>query len=270
MRRDSHRPHHRHGAAPVASQILASIYIVTGRCGLYSRAEDISTTIEEFGSYDHVCLLTTSRMHPKIPGFHRVEVPTLSENDTRDAFYSLCNVERSPAVDDRIAGLDFHLLSIDFVARSVRENGCDEPTLLKAWDDNQADALKTKYHQILRDAMEPLLLSPTIQGLGTTAPDILGAITAFPRSIEERRLQSTFTGTAGVGVALDVLCKLSLIYHQDGLVKMLSPFQFYFLESMLEPAQHVEVIHCNADNCHTAKACMSLFLHLYYDFMVTL
>ena len=237
---------------------------------LAPEAEDISATIEEFGSYDHVCLLTTSRMHLEIPGFHRVEVPNLSEGDARDAFYSLCNVGRSPAVDHLIASLDFHPLSIDFLASSIRENGWDEQTLLKVWDDNQADTLKTKYHQCLKDSMEPLLHSPTIQDLGTVALDVLGAIAAFPHGIEERKLQSTFTGTTGVEVALDVLCKFSLIYRQDGFMKMLSPFQFYFLESMLEPAQHVEVIRCNSDNCHTAKACMSLFLHLFYDFMVTL
>ena len=30
--------------------------------------------IEELGSYPHVCLVTTSRMDPDIPGFHRIEV----------------------------------------------------------------------------------------------------------------------------------------------------------------------------------------------------
>jgi len=225
---------------------------------LAPESEDISAMIEEFGSNDRICLLTTSRMDPHIHGFHRVEVPTLSEDDARNAFYSLCSMDRSPAVDDLIATLDFHPLSIAFLASSVRENDWDEPMLLKAWDDNQADALRKKYHQRLGDAVEPLLRSPTIQDLGTTALDVLGSIAAFPRGIEERRLQSTFADTAGVEVALDVLCRFSLIYHQDGLVKMLSPFQFYFLESMLEPAQHAEVIHCNADNCHAAKACMSL------------
>jgi len=236
---------------------------------LAPESEDISAVIEEFGSYDRVCLLTTSRMDPDIHGFHRVEVPTLSEGDARDAFYGLCNMGRSPAVDDLIARLDFHPLSINFLASSVHENGWDEPMLLKAWDDDQEDALKTKYHQRLRGAMEPLLLSPTIQDLGTAAPDILGAIAAFPGGIEERRLRSTFAGATGVEVALEVLCKFSLIYRQDGLVKMLSPFQFYFLECMLEPAQHVEVIRCDVDNCHTAKACTSLFLHLFYGFRVT-
>ena len=237
---------------------------------LTPEAEDIFAAIEEFGSYDRVCLLTTSRMHLEIPGFHRVEVPILSETDAQDAFYDLCNVGRSPAVNDLIARLDFHPLSIDFLASSARENCWDESMLLKAWEDDQTDALKTKYYQRLNDAMEPLLLSPTIQDLGTAAPDVLGAIAAFPLGIEERRLQNTFTGTTGVGVALDVLCKLSLIYRRGGLIKMLSPFQFYFLETMLEPAQHVEVIRCNADNSHAAKACMSLLLHLFYGFRVTL
>ena len=166
---------------------------------LAPEAEEISAAIEEFGSYEHVCLLTTSSMCPDIPGFHRVEVPILSEGDARDAFYSLCNVEKSPAVDDLISRLDFHPLSIDLLASSVRENDWDESTLLKSWDDDQTSPLKIEYHQRLKDAVEPLLRSPTVQDLGNVAVDILGAVAAFPRGIEVRRLQNTPTGITGVG-----------------------------------------------------------------------
>jgi len=46
---------------------------------LAPESKEISATIEELGSYEHVCLITTSRMDPDIPGFHRVQVPVLSE-----------------------------------------------------------------------------------------------------------------------------------------------------------------------------------------------
>ena len=221
-------------------------------------AKDILATIEEFGSYENVCLLTTSRIYPDIPGFHRVEVPTLSEDSGRDTFYGLCNMSRSPAVDDLIARLDFHPFSIDFVANSVRENNWDEVMLLKAWNDNQS-TLKTKYRQHLKDAMEPFLLSPTIQDIGTTAHTVLGAVAAYPRGFEERRLQNTFANITGLEAAVNVLCKFSLIYRQDGFVKALSPFQFYFLESLpVEPPQRPESIHIDPANCSAAKACMSL------------
>ena len=218
--------------------------------------EEISTVIEELGGYPHVCLVTTSRMDPDIHGFHRIEVPIPSRDDARDTFYSLCNLGRSSAVDDLIAKLDFHPLSIDLLARSVRENGWDEPMLLTAWDDDQTSVLKAGYHDGLKDAVDLSFRCSTIQDLGTTARDALETIAAFPRGIEEHILETTFPGITGTGTVVDVLCKFSLIYRQDGSVKMLSPFRFYFLETALTPAQHVEVIRWGPD-CNPAKACMS-------------
>ena len=224
---------------------------------LAHEAEEISAIIEELGSYPHVCLVTTSRMNPEIPGFHRVEVPIPPEGDARDAFYNLCNLGKSSAVDDLIARLDFHPLSINLLARSVRENGWDEPALLTAWDDDQTSVLKTSYYNGLKDAVDLSFRCPTIQDLGTTARDTLEAIAAPPHGMEERGSESALPSIAGIGAVVDVLCKFSLVYRRDGFVKMLSPFRFYFLESALVPAQRVEVIHWDA-SCHPARARMSL------------
>ena len=237
---------------------------------LAPEAEEIFATIEEFGCYPQVCLLTTSRMYPEISGFHRVEVPTLSGGDARDAFYGLCHLNRSSMVDSLIAKLEFHPLPIDLLATAVRENGWDESTFLKMWDDDHGATLKTQYQQSLMDAVEASFRSPTIQNLGNAARKALEAIAAFPSGVEERRLESVFPSITGVGVAVEVLCKFSLLYRQDGFVKMLSPFRFYFLDSMLEPAQHVEVIHWDAADCSAAKACKSLSLYLCYGRSVTL
>jgi len=227
---------------------------------LAPEAEDIFATIEEFGCYQHICLLTTSRMYPEISGFHHVEVPSLSGGDARDAFYGLCYLDRSPAIDDLIMKLDFHPLSIDLLASSVRENNWDESTFLKVWGDGGTGGLETLYRQTLRDAVEPSFRSPTIQTLGIAAREALNGIAAFPSGVEERRLEGMFSGITGVGVAVDVLCKFSLLYRQDGFVKMLSPFRFYFLDSMLEPARGVEVIRCDATNSDPAEACTSRLL----------
>ena len=235
---------------------------------LTPEAEQISATIEEFGRYENICLVTTSRMHPDIHGFHRVEMPILSEDGARDVFYSLCDLERSSAVDNLIARLDFHPLSINLLATSVRENDWDEPMLLKLWDDDQTIAPKKNYHQSLKDAMEPLFRSPTIQYLGTTVRDALEAIAAFPCGIEECKLERVFPGIDGVGEVVDVLCKFSLVYRQEGSVKMLSPFRFYFVKSMLRPAQCTEVIRWGAD-CNPAEACRSPPLRLFYGGGIT-
>jgi hypothetical protein len=201
-------------------------------------------------------------MYPDIPGFHRVEVPTLSKGGARDIFYNLCNLGRSSAVDDLIARLDFHPLSISLLAIAVHESDWDESTLLKAWDDGQTGVLKTQYHQRLKDAVEPSFHSPTIRSLGDTARNALLAIASFPSGVEECRLESI---SPGIGEAVDVLCKFSLVYRESGFVKMLWPFRFYFLESALELAQHVEVIHWDAGNCSASKSCLSFSFHLFYD-----
>ena len=227
---------------------------------LAPEAEDISATIEEFSCYNHVCLVTTSRMHPDIHGFHRIEVPTLSQDGARDAFYSRCSLNKSPVVDDLIASLDFHPLSMTLLANSVHENGWNESMLLKVWDDGKASGVGKNYYQSLKDAVEPALRSPTIQSLGATAQNTLVAIAAFPNGVEKCRLEEIFPGIAGIGKAVDVLCKFSLIYCQDGFVKMLSPFQFYFLMSILGSAECAEVI-CWDGDCHPAKACMPLSFH---------
>ena len=239
---------------------------------LAPEAEDIFATIEEFGCYQHVCLLTTSRMYPEISGFHRLEVPTLSGSDARDAFYGLCHLGRSAVIDDLIARLDFHPLSIDLLARSVRENNWDESALLKVWDGGRAGGPETRYRQGLRDAVELSFRSPTIKNLGTAAREVLKAIAAFPSGVEECTLKSTFPDVVGIEVAVDALCKFSLLYRQDGFVKMLSPFRFYFLDSALGPTQQ-GIICKDTGKCNPAKACMFFPLRplcLCYTCMLTL
>ena len=224
---------------------------------LAPEAGEILATIEEFGCYQNVCLLTTSRMNPEIPGFHRIEVPVPSGGNVWDSFYDTCDLARSPLVDDLITKLDFHPLSINLLASAVRENGWDESTLLQVWDDDKADVLRTCYHQHLEDAVEQSFRLPTIQNLGSTARYALGAIAAFPSGVEECRLERMFPRITGIGVAVDVLCRFSLLYRQDGFVRMLSPFRFYFLDSALAAAQHEELIRWDPADCRAAKACTS-------------
>ena len=88
-----------------------------------------------------------------------IEVPTLPENGARETFYSRCNLGRSPAVDELIARLDFHPLSIDLLALSVRENDWGAISLLRAWGGDQTNALGTNYRQSLEEALELSLRS---------------------------------------------------------------------------------------------------------------
>jgi len=168
------------------------------------------------------------------------QAPTVRDG-ARDTFYSLCSLPRSSAVDSVIARLDFHPLAIELLASCVRENDWDEPALLKAWEDDQASVLKTSDHRRLMDAIEPALRSST---LGTTPLDMLRAIAASPCGIEESELEQEMVGT---GEVVDVLCKFSLVYRQDGIVKMSTHARSYFLESAVVPAQPGQVLCCDVD-----------------------
>ena len=235
-----------------------------------TESDEIFAAIEEVGSYDHVCLVTTSRIYPHIRGFHRVEVPTLSEDGAQDTFYDLCNLGRSSAVDTVIARLDFHPLFIDLLASFVRENDWDEAALLKAWGDDRTSALRNRYYQKLNDTIEPMLRSPTIQKLGATGRDVLEAIASFPSGLKEHDLKNIFHAVAGIGEVVDVLCKFSLVHRREGSVRMLSSFQFYFLESMLVLAETEEVINVSwGRNCMPAQVCMSSLFHPFHGYCLT-
>ena len=233
---------------------------------LTSGPGEISAIIGEFGNYERVCLVTTSRVYPDIRSFHRVEVPAISEDGAQDTFYNLCNLGESPAVNDVIARLDCHPLSINLLANCVRENNWDEPTLLKAWDDDQTGVLRASYRQKLREAVETVLRSPTIQRIGTTSPsrDVLEAIVTSPYNVEESGLERRIPGA---GKVVDTLCKFSLAYRQNGLVKMLTPIRSSFLEFTPGPGQRKESLCWDVDSM--PGACESFPFHPFCTHDVT-
>ena len=226
--------------------------------------QEISATIEEFGNYENVCLVTTSRMRPEVRGFHRVDVTTISEDDARETFYILCNLPKSSAVDSLIARLDFHPLTIELLACCVRENDWDELTLLQVLGDDQTGALKTSDYQRLMDAMDPVLRPLTVNELGTSVLDMLEAIAASPCGVEERELEKE---TAGIGELVDALCKFSLVYRQDGAVKIFAPARSYFQKPASEPAQREEVVGWDVDP--VPGACKSPSFHPFHSRVVT-
>ena len=191
-------------------------------------AAEIVSAIEEFNRCQNLRLLVTSKMDVKITDFRRVEVPILSANGAQDVFHSRCSLERSVEVDNLLEELDFHPLSIDLLAGAARENDWDKAALLEAWDGGKSDILKAYGRQSLEDNIKSTLGTPTIQAHGTTALETLRALAGHPSGVKERELESTFAGIVGIGDATDALCKFFLVYRQDGVVNMLSPFRFYF------------------------------------------
>ena len=232
---------------------------------LAPEAEEISAIIEELRS-EQLCFVTTSRIKHDIHGFYPVVVPMPSKDSAQETFYKLCNLSRSPEVDDLIERLDFHPLFIDLLARFVRENGWDAKAVLDAWGNYQG-ALRRKYRQNLKEALGLSLRSPAIRDLGTTVQDVLNTIADFPSAIEERRLGNIFPRITRVEAVIDVLCRFSLIYREDGYVKMIPPFQFYFQDSKLELTQE-ETIPWSL-SCRPAQGGTSCPLRLFCDHGLT-
>ena len=196
-----------------------------------SEATEITTTIEELGRYPGLCLLATSRMDAKIPDFRHMEVSTLPVDVARGVFHGHCGLGGSSAIDGLLAELDFHPLSITLLAGAVRNSGWDEPALLQEWNDGGTSILRESDARSLRGTIESILSTPTIQGLGTTTRKTLEAIAAHPDGVKEVKLEVMFPEISGVWEAVNALCKFSLMYREDGFVKMLAPFRLYFLES---------------------------------------
>ena len=225
------------------------------------RSRDISAIIEEFGSYEHVCIVTTSTVLPKLDSFHKVEVSPLSEDTARDMFYARCDLARSSAVDRLIASLDFHPLSIELLSSHVRQNCWDEMTFVQAWDNDQMGVLKTCYDQRLEDAIEPTLQS--LKELGTVAWDVLETIAASPGGIEACELEGRVTNA---GEVVNVLWKFSLVRHQGEFVKMIFPIRSYFLELMSKSSRTEGFSRCEID-C-IPGACMSSYFPIHFAHVV--
>ena len=198
-----------------------------------AESEKISTIIEEICQYQNVSLLATSRMAISMPGFRTIKVETLSRGGAHDTFYSLCHLDRSPAIDELIENLDFHPLSIDLLAKAAFGHEWDEPTLLREWGHGQIGLLRADNGQGLEAAIESALGSPTIKNLGPIARKTLEAISAFPHGVEETSVGRRFPALDGVVEVVNVLCEFHLLDRRDGFVRILSPFRSYFLDGAL-------------------------------------
>ena len=200
---------------------------------LAPEAAEITAAIEELARYPGLCLLATSRMDVRISGFRHMDVPTLPADVSWDVFHSHCGLGRSAAVDGLLAELDFHPLSITLLAGAASNNEWDETALLAAWEDGKTNILEAPGLQSLEYTIESVLLTPTLQELGSVIRETLEAIAAFPGGTKDVKLESTFPGIDGVWEAVNALCKFSLTYREDGFVKMLAPFRLHFLESQI-------------------------------------
>ena len=192
------------------------------------RAEEIYGVVEELSQFSNLCLVITSRITAIPPDCESLEIPTLSVEAAREAFYRIYKDDgRSDLVGNILKQLDFHPLSVTLLATVAQQHKWDNNRLAREWEQRQTGVLQTDRNKSLAAAIELSLASPMFRELGPDARELLGVIAFFPQGFDENNIGWLLPTISNGTPFFDKFCMLSLTYRSNGFTTMLAPLREY-------------------------------------------
>jgi tetratricopeptide (TPR) repeat protein len=193
-----------------------------------ARGQDIHVVVEELSRFSNICLCITSRITTVPPDCETLEIPTLSMEAGREAFYRIYrHGAQSNLVNDILEQLDFHPLSVTLLATVAHQNKWGDKRLAREWKQRQTGVLRTGYNESLARTIELSLASPMFRELGPDARGLLEVVAFFPQGLDEDNLDWLFPDISDRTAIFDTFCVLSLTYTNNGFATMLAPLRDY-------------------------------------------